>query len=156
MIALLLLLLTGPPLVPDARLTPGLVDSTNTAVVCAPGYAGRARNVTLATKRVVYASYKMTPAGHFRTSAAGVRVWHSDFEVDHLVSLQLGGSNDPANLWIQSYRTKTYNASSKDALENRLHWLVCHHRIPLVEAQRAIRVNWIAAYETYLTHGPPR
>ncbi len=149
----LLLLLAGPPLVPNPTVTPGAIATTSRTAVCTPGYAGRARNVSLETKRAVYAAYGLQPAGRFRTSTAGVRVWQSDFEVDHLVSLQLGGSNDPRNLWIESYRTQPYNAWAKDALENRLHWLVCHGRLPLVEAQRAIRVNWIAAYETYLPHG---
>jgi hypothetical protein len=153
-ILLLLILLADLPLGPDARLTPGAIATTNTAAVCTPGYAGRARDVSLATKRAVYAAYGLMPAGRFRISAAGLRVWQSDFEVDHLVSLQLGGSNAPANLWPQSYRTKRWNATAKDALENRLHWLVCHDRLQLAEAQRVIRANWMVAYDAFITHGP--
>jgi hypothetical protein len=39
--------------------------------------------------------------------------------VDHLIPLELGGSNDIANLWPQSYVT-VWNAHMKDRLENRL------------------------------------
>ena len=157
MTALLALLLLGPPLVPDARLTPGAVATTNASDVCRPGYASAHRTVTLKTKLAVYDAYGLKPIGRYRTSEAGVRVWQSDYEVDHLISLQLGGSNDPRNLWIESYRTPRYNAHAKDALENRLHWLVCVDRsLTLVEAQRTIRVDWIAAYEAFITHGPPR
>lgn len=152
MIAVLLLLVTLP-ILPNPVLTPGVVATLNTNAVCTPGYAGRARNVSDATKHAVYAAYGLRPAGRWRL-LAGVRVWQSDFEVDHLISLQLGGSNAPANLWPQSYGTRAWNATSKDALENRLHWLVCHNRLQLADAQRAIRVNWIEAYDVFITHGP--
>lgn len=149
MIALLLILLAGPPLRPDPQLTPGRVATTNTRTVCTAGYAAAHRHVTLKTKLGIYKAYGLAPSGRWLTLGT-TRTWQSDFEVDHLVSLQLGGSNAPENLWVQSYRTVTYNATSKDALENRLHWLVCHGQLALVEAQRTIRVDWIAAYRLFV------
>ena len=86
-------------------------------------------------KRQVFAEYGLQPSGAF--------------EVDHLISLELGGSNDLKNLWPQSYTTPTYNARVKDGLENRLHWLVCHGTLALDVAQRAIARDWIAALTTY-------
>jgi len=37
----------------------------------------------------------------------------------------------------------------KDRVENRLHALVCAGRVGLAVAQRAIAVDWWAAYRTY-------
>lgn len=142
----------APPLAPDPTLTPGAVATTSAREVCVPGYAAAHRAVTLKTKLEVYDAYRLTPSGRWLTKAAtGARYWQSDFEVDHLVSLQLGGSNAKANLWVQSYRTRRYNAWKKDALENRLKALVCAGTLPLVEAQRALATDWRAAYDRYLT-----
>ena len=72
---------------PDRSCTPGYVTSATRSQVCTPGYATSVRNVTQGTKNAVYASY-------------GVRVrLPGQYEVDHLVPLSLGGSNDPRNLW---------------------------------------------------------
>ena len=68
------------------------------------------------------------------------------FEVDHLISLELGGSNDMKNLWPQSYDTKPWNAHVKDKLETRLHREICDNIITVDEAQMAISNDWIKTY----------
>jgi hypothetical protein len=70
--------------------------------------------------------------------------------VDHLISLELGGSNSIRNLWPESFSTQPWNARVKDRLENRLHREVCSGRMSLHDAQRAIATNWIDAYNTYV------
>jgi Protein of unknown function (DUF3761)/Protein of unknown function (DUF2510) len=73
----------------------------------------------------------------------------SDYEEDHLISLELGGSpSSPSNLWPEPYNT-TEGARVKDAVENKLHALVCEHTISLATAQRAIAANWWTAYQKY-------
>jgi hypothetical protein len=42
-------------------------------------------------------------------------------EIDHLISRELGGADEVANLWPQSYGGQPWNAVLKDKLENRLH-----------------------------------
>lgn len=126
------------PLRPDHRLTPGDVFPNVTAAqVCTSGYAGSMRHVTEATKRDVFRRYHLSRAD-------------GSFEVDHLDSLELGGTNDIKNLWIQSYTTQPWNAHDKDLLEGRLHYLVCHNRLDLKVAQDAITLDWIAAYQLYM------
>jgi hypothetical protein len=130
------------PLVPNPALTPGAVDPAATKdVICVAGYTSRpgVRHVTAATKRKVFAEYGVDPKGP-----------GSPFEVDHLISLELGGSNDIGNLWPQSYVTEPYNAHLKDALENRLHALVCAGQLNLAMAQLAISTAWAASYLTYV------
>jgi hypothetical protein len=73
-----------------------------------------------------------------------------DFEEDHLISLELGGSpTDPKNLWPEPYASST-GARTKDRLENALHALVCSGAIALKTAQKAIATNWYTAYLKYV------
>lgn len=126
------------PVLPDPVLTPGDAATSDRAVLCAPGYAGKARNVSRSLKNRVYRSYGVT------ARAPG------EYEVDHLVSLELGGSNSIRNLWPQSYVTQPLNARVKDRVENRLHALVCSGRVPAEQAQREIAADWTAAYRKYV------
>jgi hypothetical protein len=77
----------------------------------------------------------------------------SDYEEDHLISLEIGGSpTSPLNLWPEPYNTPD-GARVKDQIENKLNALVCDGSITLATAQHAIATNWYAAYLTYI--GPP-
>jgi hypothetical protein len=135
---LALLLLSGPayaadPILPDPKMTPGAALPVTAKDICVPGYAGRTRNVPQHVKDKAYELYGI------ETHKAG------DYEVDHLISLELGGSNDISNLWPESFHG-TWNAHDKDRLENRLHELVCDDKMELSEAQTLISTNWIKAY----------
>jgi hypothetical protein len=57
----------------------------------------------------------------------------SDYQEDHLISLELGGSpTDPRNLWPEPYP----RATEVDKLENELNAEVCSGRLTLAEAQQ--------------------
>jgi hypothetical protein len=73
-----------------------------------------------------------------------------EYEVDHLISLELGGSNSIRNLWPESYVTQPLNAHTKDKLENKLHTLICSGKLPVAQAQQEIAHDWIAAYQKYV------
>jgi hypothetical protein len=138
--AWLLLALLVTPIRPDPRITPGAMLPVTQAQVCAHGYATTVRHVPVSEKRAVFQAYGIRPSGRF--------------EIDHLISLELGGSNAIANLWPQSYHTRPWNAHVKDALEDRLHALVCRGTLTLPAAQAAIRADWIAAYRQYVRRTP--
>jgi hypothetical protein len=70
---------------------------------------------------------------------------HSGYEVDHVVSLELGGSNDISNLFPESYSIQ-YGARIKDKLEDDLHEQVCTHRLSLTVAQDEIATGWLKYY----------
>ena len=125
---------------PDPHTTPGLPDPEMTAAkLCAKDFRTSAiRNVPESVKRKVYAAYGMAKDKP-----------PCPCEVDHLISLELGGTNDIKNLWPQSYGTMPYNAHVKDVLENRLHKLVCAGTITLKDAQRKIAADWVSAYREY-------
>jgi hypothetical protein len=119
----------------DASCTPGAVFRGVTAAeVCRPGYAGSVRHVTDSTKRAVYTAYGIAGIHH-----------GSAYEVDHLISLELGGSNAIANLWPEAARPKP-GFRQKDVLENLLHRRVCKGEISLRTAQRLIRHDWLSVY----------
>jgi hypothetical protein len=126
------------PAEPDPAITPGATLPVTTADICVPGYSRKIRNVPIGVKRDVYRRYGIVH------HVAG------EYEVDHLISLELGGSNSERNLWPQSYWTSPWNAHLKDALENTLHRQVCAGRIPLETAQHDIAADWVAAYRKYV------
>jgi hypothetical protein len=110
------------------------------AQICRSGYASAARDVPESEKAEAYTRY----------GVAHVPYRH---EVDHLVSLELGGSNAIANLWPEPYAGR-WGARTKDVLENRLHDLVCSGAIGLRYAQRIEARNWVAAYKRYVGAAP--
>lgn len=103
----------GPPVVPDPQLTPGATLEVTTADICVPGYTKNVRDVPAAVKRQVYVAYGIEDHAP------------REYEIDHLIPLELGGSNALKNLWPQSHQTQPWNAHIKDQLENTLHQLVC-------------------------------
>ena len=132
------------PYLPDPARTPGATLAVTAADICVSGYSKKVRNVPAAVKRQVYRSYGIA------------RHRPGDYEVDHLISLELGGSNSVRNLWPESYRTSPWNARVKDRLENELHRRVCAGSMPLDQAQRLISGNWVAAYRRYVEPAPPQ
>jgi hypothetical protein len=126
---------------PNRALTPGATLTVAKAELCRPGYPATVRNVPESEKRAVYAAYGIA---HPRPG---------QYEVDHLISLELGGSNEIANLWPQSYVTKPWNAHLKDKLENHLHALMCAGTITLADAQHSIAEDWVAEYRKVFDHG---
>ena len=124
----------------DLSKTPGDVRTTDKALICGQR-TKTIRSVSPATRRQVFAAYGMT--NHTGWCAPG------SCELDHLIPLELGGSNSAKNLWPQPYYGE-WNAYRKDRLETRLHWMVCNGIIAPVEAQRVIARDWISAYKMYL------
>ena len=122
------------PIRPDHRLTPGATFAGATrADVCTAGWSAAHRNVSASKRRAVFVRYHLTSVP-------------KAYEVDHLISLELGGSNDIKNLWPEKY-AGTWGARTKDRLENRLHSLVCKGTISLATAQHEIAGDWIASFK---------
>lgn len=131
-----------PPILPDPKLTPGDTLDVMLADIQEKGYSAKVRNVPVSVKREVYASY-------------GIQHWEKgEYEIDHLVSLSLGGSNSKKNLWPQSYLTSPWNAHTKDQLEYRLLTLVRSGKVDLHTAQDEMARDWIAAYKKYVSPVP--
>jgi hypothetical protein len=124
---------------PNPELTPGDVLNSTTEEICVPGYAGNNRNVSTALKKEVYKAYNVPypqPTG--------------SIEVDHLISLQLGGSNDFKNLWPQK-ESANPGFREKDKVETYLHKQLCSGQKSLQEVQSVIAKDWTVAYREYLS-----
>ncbi len=130
------------PILPDPNLTPGITFDVTVQDLCVSGYTKKVRSVPAEMKREVYREYGITLHGP------------GDYEVDHLIPLELGGSNSIKNLWPESHRTSPWNAQIKDRLEGKLHELVCGGQLDLKTAQQAIAADWIEAYKTYVSPNP--
>lgn len=129
---------------PKASLTPGETRSITMAEVCRNADAEVvARDIPEATRRQVFAEYGIQAPGP------------NQFEVDYLITPDLGGSESVRNLWPQPYSVR-WNARVKDKLERKLHQLVCAGRLDLPTAQHAIATDWIAAYKKYVGGDPSR
>jgi hypothetical protein len=125
------------PALPDPKLTPGAVLTTDAAVICQPGYSRSVRHTSGSLKHRVYVEYGIAPNT-------------GRYEIDHLIPLSIGGADTRENLWPESHDTKRWNADVKDRLENYLHAEVCAGRISLADAQKAVAADWIAAYRKYM------
>jgi hypothetical protein len=76
---------------------------------------------------------------------------HPNYEIDHLIPLCLGGSDDFSNLWPQPRRSieAQWNAEAKEGLERLLCDKVCAGQLDISTAQEAIAKDWVAAYQKY-------
>lgn len=134
----------GAGVLPDPKLTPGATRQISVAELCTTS-TSLARHTTDATKKAVYASYGVAP----RTAPECTGPAHSCYEIDHLISLELGGADVQANLWPQPYDGE-HNAHDKDKVENRLHRLVCSGAMKLEDAQTCIASDWLACAKKVL------
>jgi hypothetical protein len=128
---------------PQRSLTPGATRSVNLSDVCSMPHEEVVRDVPASMRDEVLRRYGIM-------NASG-----NDYEIDFLITPGLGGAEDIHNLWPESYKSPTWNASVKDALEDRLHQLVCSGHLDLSTAQRDIATDWIAAYKKYFHTDTP-
>ncbi len=131
-------------LLPNGELTPGVARPVTVAEVCGQEQYGRTQPIAAAVHQTVFARY-----------GADVRR-ASEYELDHLITPELGGVPDPRNLWPQAFTGTAWNAYVKDELELHLHQLVCEGAIDLMTAQREIATDWIASYKRHFDTDTPR
>jgi len=79
-----------------------------------------------------------------------------EYELDALITPELGGTVDAENLWPQRYAGGVWTAYVKDEIEDHLRDLVCAGRLELTVAQQDMARNWIAAYQKYFHRDLPR
>lgn len=119
---------------PDPECTPGAIfESATKEDVCRSGYSRSVRNVSSSKKESVYAAYGV---GSHEPG---------EYEVDHFISLELGGSNDIANLFPEPAEPRP-GFHEKDEIENYLHAQVCEGNITLREAQILVSAHWLEVY----------
>src|SRR5262245_47346817 len=129
---------------PDRDCSPGAYYKKLTkSVICSPTFrTGPIRNVPQSLKFAVEREYGMEE-----------KRYGSALEVDHIISLQLGGSNDIANLFPEGlFAHPGYKV--KDKLENKLQDLVCDGTMTLRSVQRGIAGDWQKLYKKVIGVAP--
>jgi len=126
---------------PAAGLTPGATASVSVGDLC----AGRipSRVVSVDVRDSVLRAYGMENAAV------------ETYELDALITPELGGTTDARNLWPQRYTSLVWHARVKDVLEERLAAEVCAGRLDLLTAQRDLATDWVAAYRHYFKSDVP-
>jgi hypothetical protein len=127
----------GP--LPDRRCSPGAYYSgLSKKSICSAGFhASSIPHLKDAEKRRVKQEYGLAP-----------KSYGNKLEIDHIVSLELGGSNDIANLYPEraTFSDHSPGYHIKDKLENRLHDLVCAGEMSLASARHQIASDWEKLY----------
>lgn len=128
----------GP--LPDSRIAPGITnpDVTQATIgktICVPGWTATIRPPASVTDKIKHRMLASLPDKN-----------PTHYELDHLISLQLGGHpSDERNLWPEPYAGQC-GARTKDRLETYLKRQVCAKRMTLASAQREIRTDWLESY----------
>lgn len=126
---------------PDSACTPGAADPAVTqeniaTTICVSGYTKKVRPPTSYTNKIKL----QTMAAYGDTGSP------SDYELDHLIPLEIGGSpTDLANLWPEAETPKP-GFHEKDVVENYLHAQVCSGKLDLKTAQAEAAQNWVDVY----------
>lgn len=126
----------GQTPLPDTMYTPGQIATRDTSIICNRSTQD-VRNVPESLKKYIYRLYGVT------SHTAG------QYEVDHLFSLEFGGSNDTTNLWIQPALPKP-GFHEKDVLENWLHKEVCSGKMTVDSATHLVMPDWLVGYRQML------
>ncbi|HVQ12555.1 MAG TPA: hypothetical protein VMS40_03150 [Vicinamibacterales bacterium] len=126
---------------PVASITPGATWDVSLEELCSS--APHVRPITDAMRAQVVSAY------------GAENVPSDQYELDYLVTPELGGATDARNLWPQKYASPIWNARVKDGLERLLPQLVCSHQLDLATAQRDMASDWIAAYKKYFNTDVP-
>lgn len=121
---------------PDLSLTPGaILPGVGTEELCRPGYASTVTPPAAADVEAVYEAYRV---------ADGRR---SEYSLDHLVPVGLGGAAERANLWPMP-AGGSMGVATKEGVARILIEAVCTGQVDLEAAQRAMVADWPIAYSS--------
>jgi hypothetical protein len=125
---------------PDSACTPGSINpdvtpSTIDSTICKSGWTATIRPPVSVTGPMKLESMKQYGVGGKSPS---------NYEYDHLISLELGGApDDQRNLWPEPHTVSGDEGSfAKDKIENKLKRAVCNGTMSLADAQHTIATDW--------------
>ncbi len=116
---------------------PAVTQSTIGSTICRSGWTKTIRPPVSLTNKIKAE----------RMKAYGLSGKPSAFELDHLISLELGGCPTcVSNLWPERWADQpgAPGAHRKDVVESWLKRQVCAGRISLADAQRDIASDWVS------------
>jgi hypothetical protein len=121
---------------PSTYKTPGATAKVKMEQLCAPDFAQSVKPVS---------DWQRTQA----LERYGLRADGFSGELDHLVPVSLGGSNDPDNLW-PFHASGAFTLEAKQALASKLQGMVCARKLSLKDAQDAFRKDWTLSYQVHM------
>ena len=133
-----------PAAVPKHQLTPGATVPVTKQQVCSASSLPQGPGVPASLQQQVFEAYGIANP---RPGA---------YEIDYLITPDLGGAANIRNLWPQPYSDTAWNARVKDQLEEHLHAMVCNGDIDVATAQHDLAADWISAYKKYFHTDRPR
>jgi|GEM_PF-3018967 len=129
--------------VPDPRCSPGAVNPSLTLdILKNPRF-----RTDCVRNKATSATLKNRTYGWYGTKMPGNNVGAAQTcELDHIISLELGGADTLDNIWPQCGPSKVslWNRyfKQKDTVENYLAFMVQQGNISMTTAQRGIALNW--------------
>ena len=131
---------------PDPRCTPGAINpevnqSDIYSTICVRGWTATVRPNETYTEDL-----KKLQIGYYGYSDT----YLSDYEEDHLIPLEVGGSpTSPLNLWPQSHYGN-YTSYDKDSLEDYVNAQVCDGKMTLTQGQQVFTTNWVYYWRLWI------
>jgi hypothetical protein len=123
------------PVCTAGAVDPGVTQANLAQTICRSGFSSLVRAPASETDK----AKKLSLQQYGETTS-------STTEYDHLISLEVGGTNATSNLWPEPNATNANGVNNpKDPVENQLHTAICSGKISLVDAQKAIATNWTTA-----------
>jgi hypothetical protein len=130
-------LVTGGLSMPNPKLTPGAVSTTNTTQVCVLPDHQPSTVIPPATQLQILTEYRITnPAVQTK------------YDIDYLVPIGLGGSTSTRNMWPAALKGTGF--FEKIQLDHVMRDMVCRREISLRRAQHDLEQNWYAAWLKYV------
>jgi hypothetical protein len=124
-------------------INPAVTQENISKTICTAGYTATIRPKSSFTTALKKKQLVSTYSRYGSTSTSLV-------EEDHLIPLEVGGNpSSVQNLWPQLW-TGDFGARKKDALENKIHKMVCSNQITLKFAQALFATDWVEAYKVYV------
>lgn len=139
----------GAVLLPDARVTPGAVEPALVADTTGRPHMVGGHEANLCAKDFRTGPWRRVDESLKKKACAEYGVAKGcpgpAYEIDHLISLEIGGSDALANLWPQPIaQARTKDHGTEDPLPK----LVCSGKINLKAAQECISKDWVACTAT--------
>jgi hypothetical protein len=130
-------LVTGGVSMPNTKLTPGAVATTDTTKVCLLPDHLATTAISPTVQQQVFTAYRIKNP-----------VVQAKYDIDYLVPIGLGGAPTTANMWPAALKGTGF--FEKDQLDHVMRDMVCHRQLSLRTAQRDLEHNWYVAWLKYV------
>jgi hypothetical protein len=121
---------------PIRHYTPGATSKVDVKRLCSAEFATSVKPIAKWQREEALTRYGIRPDGY-------------SGDVERLIPVSLGGSNDPDNLF-PFHASGEYTVAAMNQLADHLHQLVCDGKVALKDAQDAFKKDWTRAYKQYL------